>query len=85
MFYFSPDNNQIMTVSYTAEGDAFEPGKPVPFADPIQARIVGFDPAPDGKRMAVAVASLQLDPAQRQAVFLVNFFDELRRKAPAKK
>ena len=44
-----------------------------------------FDAAPDGKRLAVALieeSNQQNPPRPTQVTFLLNFFDELRRRAP---
>jgi hypothetical protein len=53
----------------------------------MRVRALANGPAPrtstDGKRIAVAFEDLK--HVQRQVVFLVNFFDELRRKVPVGK
>ena len=51
-----------------------------------QTRPFNYDLAPDGKRIATMLAG---DGAESQKsithlTFLLNFFDELRRKAPGK-
>lgn len=46
----------------------------------------GFDLHPDGERFAVAVAAqTPSGTKQDKVVFIFNFFDELRRIAPATK
>jgi hypothetical protein len=46
-----------------------------------------YDLAPDGKRIATFLASepTQAQKAPTHLTFLLNFFDELQRKAPGKK
>jgi hypothetical protein len=48
---------------------------------------VNYNLAPDGKRIAVLMPAeaSQAQQAQNHVIFLQNFFDELRRKAPASK
>jgi serine/threonine-protein kinase len=80
LFYLNTDR-QLMTVSYTASGDVFSAGKPRLFSS---VRIVDFDIAPDGRSFAVTAdagpGSQSAPPLQ--LTFLVNFFDELRRRVP---
>jgi serine/threonine-protein kinase len=81
LMYRSGD--QIMAVSYTVNGDTFVPDKPRVWI----AKLGGtdWDLAPDGKRAAVVtpVESGGAPPRDNETVFLLNFFDELRRKVPA--
>ena len=72
----------IVAVSYSVHGEEFVPGKPRLLA--VRKGITSFDVAPDGKRMAATVREeSERDPARpAQATFLLNFFDELRRRAP---
>jgi hypothetical protein len=44
-----------------------------------------FDVAPDGKRFAVVQAEASEQKGPQHVTFLLNFFDELRRRAPARK
>jgi serine/threonine-protein kinase len=82
LFYRSSEG--MMVASYTANGEAFVASKPRLWAG---KKDLGefFDLAPDGKRFAVlqAEASEQKGPAQ--VTYLLNFFDELRRRVPAGK
>jgi len=77
-------NGQIMDAPYTASGGAFSADKPRLWSSRV---VVEYDIAPDGKSVAAI-----LDPpasadkaASVEAVFLLNFFDELRRRVPAGK
>ena len=68
------------------QGDSFSAGKPRVWS-PVRIRrtsvVQNFDLAPDGKRVAFFPR-----PAEDQskgsvhATFLLNFFDELRRRVP---
>jgi hypothetical protein len=42
-----------------------------------------FDLAPDGRRFAVVRAEASEQKGPTQVTFVLNFFDELRRRAPA--
>jgi WD40 repeat protein len=81
---------RVMSADYTARGDSFAAGKPRAWSEKrvLVSRSGGpyqpFDVTPDGKRLAV---SLYLDgTAERKntihLTFLLNFFDELRRRVP---
>jgi len=78
--------NQIMSVGYTANGDAFLAEKPRVWMSKLAAGAM-FDLAPDGKRIAALVPTVLTDATQAEhtVVFLQNFFDELRRRAPVRK
>jgi hypothetical protein len=74
-----------MVASYQVRGDLFVSDKPRVWYD---KRIITFastssyDPAPDGKRI---VALMTVDTPQEprtHVIFLLNFFDELRRRVP---
>jgi hypothetical protein len=73
---------QIMATPYTVSGDVFSPGKPQLWSS---TTVEEFDVAPDGKSVAAILDPPAADkPAPAEAVFLLNFFDELRRRVPAK-
>ena len=86
---FQTLDNRVMAVGYTGKGDSFTAGKPRLWTEtrlrPL-ATLSNYDLAPDGKRLAAMVggdASGQKEPTH--LTFLLNFFDELRRRAPAGK
>jgi serine/threonine-protein kinase len=83
LLYQSED--QIMAVAYTATGDTFVAEKPRVWL----AKLGGttWDLAPDGKRVAVVTpVDTHGTPNQdHEVVFLLNFFDELRRRVPLAK
>jgi serine/threonine protein kinase len=80
---FYPTTEGIMAVSYSVKGDKFVAGKPRQWA--AKKNLGNLDLAPDGKRFAAALneESNQKDPPRPiQVTFLLNFFDELRRRVP---
>jgi len=84
--FFLGSDDRIMVVSYTSEGDSFVAGRPRVWS-PIPIRRDGvrqsFDMTADGTR---AVVFPQPSPAQTEgslhATFLLNFFDDVRRRIP---
>jgi Tol biopolymer transport system component/predicted Ser/Thr protein kinase len=88
--FFLEDDRTIMVTGYTAKGDAFEFSKPRmwsqhPVLDLGSPPVGVYDVAPDGKRVAVVLNSDgTADPKPiTHLTFLVDFFDELRRRVPA--
>jgi Tol biopolymer transport system component len=87
--FFQNLDNRIMVADYDGKGEAFSASKPRVWSD-RQLQDVGttpnYDLAPDGTRFAVFPNQ---NPAEEKGnvhmTFLLNFFDELRRRAPAEK
>jgi len=78
---------QIMAASYTVQGGTFVAGKPRVWIANMGTVINGWDLAPDGRR-ALAVSqeeSAEGAKPEHQVVFLENFFDYLRERAPVRK
>ena len=75
--------DQIMTVGYTVSGDSFVAERPRVWAANVRGA-GGFDLTPDGKRVAMFVPLATKGASQREntVVVVLNFFDELRRRAP---
>ena len=88
LFYRTLDN-RIMVAPYKVEGDTFKAEKPRLWSERIiqpRPRLRNFDLHPDGERFAVsAETETPADPPRDKVVFIFNFFDELRRIAPAAK
>lgn len=81
LFYSTSEG--IMVVTYHAKGDAFEFGKSRLWA--AKKGLIWYDLAPDGKRFAIAEPVVVPDgKSDTHVTFLLNFFDELRRRTPAK-
>jgi serine/threonine-protein kinase len=86
LFYASRSPARIMVVSYAA-GDTFSPGAPRQWSETAIQFTDHFPPmdlAPDGKRFVVfrAPESASGGSTNVHVNFLLNFFDELKRRAP---
>ncbi|MDQ2898838.1 MAG: hypothetical protein M3Y07_03445 [Acidobacteriota bacterium] len=83
---FRTAGGRVMAVNYSAKGDSFIADKPRVWSEvtvltlPI---ISTYDLAPNGKQLAAVLASTN-DPRKplTRVTFLLNFFDELRRRVP---
>ena len=85
--FYETDSQQIMAAEYTAQGESFSPGKTrlwsktriLPMTEPV------LDLAPDGQRIVAAPGREGGGdgPASVHVNFLLNFFDEVRRRVPA--
>jgi serine/threonine-protein kinase len=87
LFYGTP-SGQIMVASYTMGGDSFRAEKPRPWSEgryETRGPNRMFDLHPDGQRFATASTGQTPGAKQDKVVFIFNFFDELRRIAPAVK
>ena len=83
---YSTLNQQLMVATYVATGDSFRADRPQTWSPTrfmTRPRLTSYDLHPDGKRFAL-VTPLGAPAKQDKAVFIFNFFDELRRLAPAK-
>jgi serine/threonine-protein kinase len=87
--FFETLDNRIMVAPYTVQGDSFVAGKPRLWSDTQLAGMVNtsrnVDLASDGKRVVALMPAGEgkgTSELQNRVVFLLNFFDELRRKAP---
>ena len=83
---FTTPDGRVMAAAYTAKGDSFAPAKPRLWTETRLRRInniVAYDLAPDGTRLAAVVSEDEIgDKPPTHLTFLLNFFDELRRRAP---
>ena len=86
ILFVTPDG-QIMAVDYEIQGDSFRAGKPRPWTEARISSNMGraiFDLTPDGQRVLTYVNPVDT-VEQRSSVhvtFLLNFFDDLRRRLP---
>jgi len=82
--FFRTADNRIMVAAYTAKGDSFVAEKPRLWSDRRYVQRRSLDLHPDGERFALAPAVPRPSDAKDDHVtFIFNFFDELRRIAPA--
>jgi eukaryotic-like serine/threonine-protein kinase len=85
--FFQNAHNRIMVTEYERKNDVLVVGKPRLWSDQQLQDLSGslnYDLAPDGKRFAIFPELKALEEKGNVHVtFLENFFDELRRRAPA--
>ena len=74
-----------MAAGYSVKGNVFVAEKPRLWATKLGGA-TDFDLSPDGKRLIVLapVDPPQAPKAEHEVTFLLNFFDELRRKVQKK-
>ncbi len=81
---YSTESNTVMAVHYSAQGETFVADKPR-----VWAKSPGnlYDISADGKRLVVLAPEHPgvAHQEEHEIVFLQNFFDELRRRAPVGK
>ncbi len=81
---FESADQRVMAVNYTASGESFAASKPRVWSETrlgFTGSYPNFDLAPDGKRLAAIVDDAKV--TKGHLTFLLNFYDELRRRAPA--
>ena len=81
LVYWADD--QIMSARYSVNGESFVPEKPRIWIDKLGG--YAYDVAPDGRRVVVETPVKSTAAKEHEVTFLFNFFDELRRRAPAPK
>jgi len=77
--------NELMVAPYQALGDSFLAEKPRPWSGrplAVFSTTRSYDPAPDGKHIVALVPADAPQEREGRVVFLLNFFGELRRRAP---
>jgi serine/threonine-protein kinase len=87
--WFRSSENRLMVAKYSVKGGEFIADKPNPRFD-LRVATQGsgrtYDLSPDGKRVvALMPVGSQGQGADNHVTFLLNFFDELRRRAPTDK
>jgi len=87
--FFRTMDNQIMVAAYTANRDSFQPGKPRMWSANVLANAGSwgnYDLSRDGQRVVALLPSGGVEGlrTQNHIVFLLNFFDELRRRVRPK-
>jgi hypothetical protein len=88
LFYETPEQ-RIMAVPYSVQGHSFLAEKPQLWSEVgllLRPRQRSFDLHPDGDRLALAtVPESQTAVKGDKLVLIFDFFDELRRIAPARR
>jgi hypothetical protein len=83
--FFLGGDDRIMVMNYTSEGNSFVFGTPRAWS-PTQVFRDGvrqnFDVSPDGKRVVMFPRLVEQSEGSLHATFLLNFFDEVRRRIP---
>jgi serine/threonine-protein kinase len=90
LFYQAVGDGALMAADYTATGDSFSSAKPRVAVSAKMNDATGdsnWDLAPDGKRFVVfpAVNPAGEEKGSVHVTFLLNFFDEVRRRVPTGK
>jgi DNA-binding winged helix-turn-helix (wHTH) protein/Tol biopolymer transport system component len=84
LFFIS--SRGLMSVSYQAHGESFVVEKPRVW---FEKKIANFGPtqsyapAPDGKSIVALIPAEPPEERHDRVIFLLNFFDELRRRVPS--
>jgi eukaryotic-like serine/threonine-protein kinase len=84
LFFWS--RSRLMAVSYKVHGDSFIADKPRAW---FEKTLAGFnttrsyDPTPDGKHVVALTQTETAEEPHDRVIFLLNFFDELRRRVPS--
>jgi serine/threonine-protein kinase len=76
---------QLMVTSYQERGDSFVADKPHVWSGKVPVFFPAtkfYDPAPDGKSIVALMPAETADAPHDRVIFLLNFFDELRRRVP---
>jgi Tol biopolymer transport system component/predicted Ser/Thr protein kinase len=81
LLFVTPDR-RVMTVNYIAKGNSFAAGKPRMWSETRLRTTSDYDLAPDGKRLAAILPPDATEKPPTHLTFLLNFFDELRHRAP---
>jgi serine/threonine-protein kinase len=83
LFFLS--DGVIRAAQYQASGDFFVAEEPRVWFEkrlPHFPSTMSYGPAPDGKRMVALLPADAPEEAHDRVIFLLNFFDELRRRVP---
>jgi serine/threonine-protein kinase len=82
---YGAPGDQLMAASYQERGDSFVADKPRVWSEKEPLTFTStrsYDPAPDGKRVVALMPAETPEEPPGHLIFLLNFFDELRRRAP---
>jgi serine/threonine-protein kinase len=76
---------QLMVTSYRERGDSFVADRPRVWSQNqfiLFSTTRSYDPAPDGKHVVALMPAETSEKPHDRVIFLLNFFDELRRRVP---
>jgi serine/threonine-protein kinase len=86
---FLGSDDRIASATYSIQGDVFSAGTPHVWSPTPVLRtgvLQNFDVSPDGKRVAILQRPVaEVSAGSLHAIFLLNFFDDLRRRVPLAK
>ena len=87
LFFFWPfgPNAHLMVAAFEAHGDSFVAGTPRVWSERVPLYLPAtkfYDPAPDGKSIVALMPADTPEEPHDRVTFLLNFFDELRRRVP---
>ncbi|MBV8842793.1 MAG: PD40 domain-containing protein [Bryobacterales bacterium] len=85
LFFYDGVQNRLMAASYQERGDSFVADRPRVWSEKGPAHFGttrSYDPTPDGKQIVTLVSADTLQEPHARVIFLLNFFDELRRRLP---
>jgi serine/threonine-protein kinase len=84
--FFVAGDQRLMAAGYKVAGGPFIPGKPRVWSDHRTMNLtasVAYDMGPDGRQAVVFSSDPQAEQKPvTEATFLLNFFDEVRRRVP---
>jgi eukaryotic-like serine/threonine-protein kinase len=84
-FWQAGVNRHLMVVPFEARGDSFVVGAPRVWSEQVPvifSATQAYTPAPDGKRIVALMPADTPEEPHDRVIFLLNFFDELRRLVP---
>jgi serine/threonine-protein kinase len=87
--FFRTLDGRIMVAAYTLNGDSFNADQPHAWSErriASHGTLKNFDVSPDGKRVVALMPAEgpEGERSQNHVTILLNFYDELRRRAPLK-
>ena len=85
LFFYDGVQHRLMVASYREQGDSFVAEKPRTWSTKGPAHFGttrSYDPAPDGKQIVALMSADTPQEPHAGVIFLLNFFDELRRRVP---
>ena len=85
LFFWYGAQNRLMVASYQERGDSFIADRPRVWSEKGPEHFAttrSYDPAPDGKQIVALMSAGTSQAPHARVIFLLNFFDELRRRVP---